>query len=356
MAAAEIITIDGSQGEGGGQILRTSVGLAAACGKSIRIERIRAGREKPGLMRQHLTAMKAAAEICDAEMIGAELGSQTLQFQPGNVRPGVYEFRVGTAGSATLVLQTILPALIQADAPSEIAIEGGTHNQWAPPFDYLQRVFLPLLNRMGPTVEAKLERYGFFPAGGGRILVTIQPAEMLTGFKLLERGAVTAKSARILISNLPLNIAEREAERLARRLNLQPDEIAIDPVTAHGPGNLVFAEFAYEHVTELATGFGRVGTSAEHVAEETVQEIREYLKSPAPVGEYLADQILLPLAMSAAQPHTVQTKRGGSFRAHKLSLHTTTHIDILRTLLPVQIEVSEVESDRVVTVSPLDAV
>ena len=197
MAAADIITIDGSQGEGGGQILRTSVGLSAVSGKSIRIEHIRAGREKPGLMRQHLTAMKAAAEICDAEMIGAELGSSTLQFRPGAVRPGVYEFRIGTAGSATLVLQTILPALIQADAPSEILIEGGTHNQWAPPFDYLQRVFLPLLNRMGPTVEAKLERYGFFPAGGGRIHVTIQPAKMLTGFALLERGAVVSKSATV---------------------------------------------------------------------------------------------------------------------------------------------------------------
>lgn len=354
--AAEYITIDGSQGEGGGQILRTSVGLSAVYGKSIRIERIRAGREKPGLMRQHLTAMKAAAEICDAEMIGAELGSQTLQFVPGKVRPGKYEFRVGTAGSATLVLQTILPALIQADAFSEVIIEGGTHNQWAPTFDYLQRVFLPLLNRMGPAVEARLERYGFFPAGGGRIHVTIQPASILMGFKLLERGAVVSKSARILISNLPLNIAEREAERLARRLNLQPDEIQIDPVTAHGPGNLVFAEFAYEHVTELATGFGRIGASAEHVAEETVAQIRDYLKSPAPVGEYLADQILLPLAMSAAQPHTVRTKRGGSFRTHKLSRHATTHIDILRMLLPVQIEVTELDADRVVTVSPIDAV
>ena len=356
MAAAEMITIDGSKGEGGGQILRTSIGLSAVSGKAIRIERIRAGREKPGLMRQHLTAMKAAAEICDAEMIGAELQSQTLQFQPGPVRPGSYEFRVGTAGSATLVLQTVLPALIQAEAPSEIIIEGGTHNQWAPPFDYLQRVFLPLLNRMGPAVEASLERYGFFPAGGGRIHVTIQPAKMLTGLNLLERGAAVSKSARILISNLPLNIAEREAERLARRLNLQPNEISIDPITADGPGNLVFAELSYEHVTELATGFGRVGTSAEHVAEETVQQIREYLKSPAPVGEYLADQILLPLAMSAAQPYTVRTKRGGAFRTHKLSRHTTTQIDILRMLLPVQIDVSEIESDRVVTVSSVDAV
>ena len=236
----------------------------------------------------------------------------------------------------------------------KLSSKGGTHNQWAPPFDYLQRVFLPLLNRMGPTVEAKLERYGFFPAGGGRIHVKIQPAKMLTGFELLERGAVISKAARILISNLPLNIAEREAERLVRRLNLQPEEVTIDPVAAHGPGNLIFAEFAYEHVTELATGFGRVGTSAEHVAEETVQLIREYLKSSAPVGEYLADQILLPLAMSAAQPYTVRTKRGGSFRTHKLSRHTTTHIDILKTLLPVQIDVVESESDRLVTVSPVD--
>lgn len=160
-------------------------------------------------------------------MIGAELGSQTLAVsQPEQCDQEPMNFELVPPEVLMLVLQTILPALIQADAPSEIVIEGGTHNQWAPPFDYLQRVFLPLLNRMGPTVEAKLERYGFFPAGGGRIHVKIQPAKMLTGFELLERGspAISLKAARILISNLPLNIAEREAERLVRRLNLQPEE------------------------------------------------------------------------------------------------------------------------------------
>src|SRR5580700_3526091 len=162
-----MIRIDGSSGEGGGQILRSSLSLSLVTGKAFRMENIRAKRERPGLLRQHLTAVLAATEIGSAQVEGASLGSQTLTFIPGSVRPGNYRFVIGTAGSGTLVLQTILPALMTANEPSQITIEGGTHNMHAPPFDFLEKVFLPIINRLGPKITVNLARYGFYPAGGG---------------------------------------------------------------------------------------------------------------------------------------------------------------------------------------------
>ncbi len=346
----DLITIDGSQGEGGGQILRSAVGLAAVVGKAVRIEKIREGRSKPGLMRQHLTAMKAAAQICNGTLTGAELGSKELTFEPQQVCAGNYHFSIGTAGSATLVLQTILPALLTASGPSEIILEGGTHNQWAPPFDFLHRCYLPIINRMGPHVEATLERHGFFPAGGGRFVVKITPAKFLKGFHLLERGATISKTAKILVSNLPLNIAEREAKKIVQKLSFQQQDITIEPVESSGPGNIVMAEIQFENVTELATAFGRVGASAEHVADEAVKQMRNYLTSSAPVGEYLADQILLPLGLSAAQPASTGVQRGGSFRTLPLSRHSITHIDILQTMLPVSIVTQGHDEECLVTI------
>ncbi len=354
MPHSSITTIDGSQGEGGGQILRSSVAIAAVTGRPVHIENIRAGRSKPGLMRQHLTAMMAAARICNAKLTGAELGSCELTFEPQSVSPGFYEFKIGTAGSATLVLQTVLPALLTADGASQVIVEGGTHNQWAPPFDFLTHAYLPQLNRMGPVVHASLERYGFFPAGGGRIVLDIQPAKQLAGFHLCERGAAMGQTARILISNLPISIAQREADKLKRKLQLKDDDVLIDPVSAHGPGNLVFAEVRSEHVTEIVTGFGRVGASAERVADEVVRGVRKYLASTAPVGEYLADQLLLPLGLSASQPPACGVARGGSFRTLVVSRHTRTHIDILQALLPVEIEVTQEDDGFVIAVRPSD--
>ena len=171
-----MLTINGSQGEGGGQILRTALAMSLVTGKPFRIVRIRAGRKKPGLLRQHLTAVQAAAQIGQATVEGAAIGSQELTFTPGEIRPGEYRFAVGTAGSATLVLQAVLPALLTAPGLSVLTLEGGTHNPFAPPFDFLHRSYLPLVNRMGPTVEARLERPGFYPAGGGKFVVTVEPA------------------------------------------------------------------------------------------------------------------------------------------------------------------------------------
>lgn len=183
-----MITIDGSFGEGGGQILRTSLALSLVTGQAFRIQNIRAGRPKPGLLRQHLTAVEAATKVSDGAVDGAALGSKELVFKPGKVTPGDYRFAVGTAGSATLVLQTVLPALMLGKQTSRLTLEGGTHNSHAPPFDFLQRAFLPLLCRMGPEINVKLERHGFFPAGGGRFTVDLTPAEKLSPLNLQTRG------------------------------------------------------------------------------------------------------------------------------------------------------------------------
>ncbi len=355
MKAEQVLVIDGSQGEGGGQILRSTIGLSATTGKALQIENIRAGRRKPGLMRQHLTAIHAAGRICNAKITGAEPGSQRLAFEPQQVCSGNYEFSIGTAGSATLVLQAILPALITAVGDSEIVIEGGTHNQWAPPFDFLKKVYLPRINQMGPRIEATLDRHGFFPAGGGRIVVHVEPSKVLAGFDLRKRGDVLTKTARILISNLPLSIARREADTLIQKLQFHHDDVTIETVQADGPGNLVFAEIQCQYVTELVTSFGRVGASAERVADEVVKQVRSYLKSSAPVGEYFADQLLLPLGLSAAQSADCGVQRGGSFKTHFLSRHAMTHIDVIKALLPVEIHLEDIEDGTVVSLLPRPA-
>src|SRR5579883_1362869 len=188
-----MIRIDGAYGEGGGQMLRSALSLSLVTGKPFSIENIRAKRERPGLLRQHLTAVLAAAEVGGAEITGANLGSTSLTFSPGRVKAGDYRFAVGTAGSATLVLQTVLPALMLAEGASHVSIEGGTHNTAAPPFDFLDRSFLPLIGRMGPQIRLELDRYGFYPAGGGCIRATIEPTRQLAPLDLQMRGEITSR-------------------------------------------------------------------------------------------------------------------------------------------------------------------
>ncbi|MBL8849978.1 MAG: RNA 3'-terminal phosphate cyclase [Planctomycetaceae bacterium] len=333
--------IDGSHGEGGGQIVRTSLALAIVTGRGVAIDNIRAGRKEPGLKRQHLTAVNAAAEICGGRVTGAAVRSRAVTLEPGPVRPGNYHFNVGSAGSATLVLQTVLPALLIADGPSSLILEGGTHNPWSPPFDFLQRVYLPLVERMGPRVIARLERPGFYPKGGGRFVVSVQPSPTLRGFDLLERGEIVATRARVLLSNLPPHIAERELDTVVKKLRWRRDQCAIDELPSHGPGNVLTLEVESEHATELCTAFGRLGIRAEQVAREAIADVEAYLATDAPVGPHLADQLLLPLGLSARQARERgEATGGGSFRTLPLTEHSTTHIELLRTLLDIQIEVT----------------
>jgi RNA 3'-terminal phosphate cyclase (ATP) len=328
-----MIVIDGSIGEGGGQVLRTSLALSLVTGKPFRIEKVRAGRKNPGLLRQHLTAVNAATQVGQAEVGGNHIGSQQLVFSPGRIAPGSYRFAVGTAGSATLVLQTVLPALMLAECGSSLVLEGGTHNPFAPPFDFLTKVFLPLINHMGPRISARLERPGFYPAGGGKFLVDIEPAASLNRIELLERGQIVARQARAIIAGLPRRIAERELALVGQKMSWNAEWLRVEAIeNSHGPGNVVMIEIASQNITELFTGFGERGVPAEGVAEQAVQAARRYLAADSAVGEYLADQLMIPLALAG----------GGAYTTQPLSRHATTNIEVIRKFLDTCIEVETI--------------
>jgi RNA 3'-terminal phosphate cyclase (ATP) len=324
-----LIRIDGTYGEGGGQILRTSLSLSLVTGKPFRIENIRAGREKPGLLRQHLTAVLAAAEVSGAETEGATLGSSCLTFTPGAVRSGEYRFAVGTAGSSALVFQTVLPALMLARGASKIAMEGGTHNMAAPPYEFLLRSFMPLIESMGPKVRLRFERYGFYPAGGGRFSAEIEPVATLTPFHAGERGEITSRRVIAVVANLPRHIAQREVETAASMLNWGTDTQVIESTReSSGPGNATMIEIGTANATAIFTGFGQLGVSAEKVADSAAREAREYLVSKALACEHLTDQLLLPMALAGA----------GSFTAVKVNLHARTNMEVIAKFLPVRFD------------------
>ena len=336
-STGKLLTIDGAMGEGGGQILRSSLALSLSLGTAFRIIHVRATRKKPGLQPQHLAAVMAAAEISTADTSGATPGSGELTFAPHAIKPGDYRFATGTAGSATLVLQTILPALMSADGPSHLELAGGTHNPLAPTFDFLEQAFLPLINRMGPRVTARLLQPGFYPAGGGIIHVDIEPAPQLKPLQLSERGAVVGKSASALVSHLPLQIAHRELQVIGAELRLGADDLQAREITsARGPGNVVTVIIRSRNITEVFTGFGMKGVRAETVASRLVEGVRRYLAAEVPVGELLADQLLLPLALAG----------GGSYVTLRPSLHTTTNIAVLQKFMALQIDCTELGPDR----------
>lgn len=327
-----LITIDGSAGEGGGQILRSALALSMMTGKPVHLEKIRARRPKPGLLRQHLTAVLAAAKISGAELGGAHLGSRELWFAPGAVQAGDYEFAIGSAGSTTLVLQTVLPALLTAAGRSTLVLEGGTHNPHAPPFEFLELSFLPLVNRMGPKVTASIERHGFYPAGGGRMTIEIEPAAKLLPFDLVERGEIRHRRATAIVAGLPREIGERELAVIGRELKWLGDCLHVrDLPTGQGQGNALVLEIVSDGLTAVVTAFGQRGVRAERVAETAATEAQEYLDSDVPVNQHLADQLLLPLALAG----------DGSFVTMPLTLHARTNIEIIHRFLEIEITASE---------------
>jgi len=332
-----MLEIDGSIGEGGGQIIRTSLCLSMATGEPVRLYNIRAGRKKSGLLRQHLTSVRAAAEIGNATISGDVLHSREITFAPGAIQPGEYRFAIGTAGSTTLVLQTVLPVLLTAKANTQITLEGGTHNAFAPPFEFLQKTFLPLIEKMGPKVNVKLDRPGFYPAGGGKLRVQIQPSEKLKRLELSERGAIRDVRAFAMVSNLPVHIAERELKVVGRKLDLDKKKLhAIEETRSHGPGNVVWVEVESEQVTEVITAFGQKGITAEKVAAQAAREANQYLAADVPVGEHLADQLLLPLALG----------NGGVYLTQPLSSHSRTNFEVIQKFLDVKISVTKLEAGK----------
>jgi RNA 3'-terminal phosphate cyclase (ATP) len=235
------------------------------------------------------------------------------------------------------VLQTVLPALLLAEGESHLTLEGGTHNPFAPPVDFLAKAYLPLVNRLGPRVELELVRPGFYPAGGGQFTVRVQPARQLGRLELVDRGQIVARRVRALLANLPRHIAERECRTIAQQPGWGEASFTIDEVKgSRGPGNAVMIELQAEHVTEVFTAFGQLGVRAEDVATQVLRQAEEYLAAGVPVGKYLADQLMLPLGIGA-----YLRSGGGAFRTQALSLHATTHLEILRRFLETGVQIEQ---------------
>ena len=313
-----MIVIDGSYGEGGGQVLRTSLALSAITGQPVRIERIRAGRRKPGLMPQHLTAVRAAGRICNAQMAGAKLGSQELEFRPRSTpQAGTYTFDVaqaakgGSAGSVSLVLQTVLLPLALVEGSSQVTLMGGTHVAWSPPFDYMKRVYLPTLSRLGVAAKVTIKRWGWYPIGGGRVQAIFQgrgsddslqiPDASIANQALRERGPLLRVRGLSASSNLPKHIRMRQekAALQALRSNGVNARIQVIDAPSKGQGTVVFLWAEFENTFAGFTALGERGKPAERVAEEAASKLLDFLHSDAAIDRYLADQLVLPLALAA---------------------------------------------------------
>jgi RNA 3'-terminal phosphate cyclase (ATP) len=335
-----MIELDGAVGEGGGQILRTALALALCTQQPVRIHHIRARRPKPGLMRQHLACVQAAVAISGANAVGADLGSQDLVFEPGPVKPGDYSFKVGTAGSCSLVLQTVLPPLMLATGTSRVALSGGTHNPMAPPFHFLERCFAPLLNRLGVGLTVELRRMGFYPAGGGEFNATITPG--IGGpqaFDLPERGALQESYAECLSPGLPQRVAQRELHALGQAMGWAGEQLRTPVVRQNeGPGNALMATWVYEHASEVVTAFGGKGITSEAVARAVAKEALTFHAASGALGPHLADQWMLPLALAVAQ-----NKAPAFYTCTEMTEHSRTNIGVIEALLPVRFEVVQVE-------------
>lgn len=331
-----MIEINGAFGEGGGQILRTSIGLSLLTGQAFTIKNIRAGRKKPGLKRQHLTAVKAAQEISNADVDGALMSSSQLTFKPGKVKSGAYRFAVGTAGSATLVLQTLLPALLTGNGGYDMIFEGGTHNPFAPPYDFLADSFFGVLKQMGAQLDSELTTYGFYPAGGGAFRVKIASVETLTPFNLDERGEVVETGAQCMVSMLPIHIAQKEAKIVARKLQWDPESCRGETVTSSGPGNIMLLRVRSQNITGVFTGFGEKSIPLKTVANKAVLQVKHYMDNNLAVDMYLADQLLIPMAIAGS----------GSFVTGEPSLHTLTNIEVIKQFMELSINCNAIDQQR----------
>ncbi|UCF14598.1 MAG: RNA 3'-terminal phosphate cyclase [Phycisphaerales bacterium] len=363
----ETVLIDGSMGAGGGQVLRTSLALSCITGKHLRIENIRAARRNPGLARQHLSCVRAASQICGGQSDGNILGSQVLDFKPGPIRGGDYSFDIGSAGSASLVVQTILPALFLADEPSTVTVTGGTHNPWAPPFDFLAETFLPAVASAGFHAECELIKHGFYPAGGGMLGFKIQPWQRQSGgaIDLCERAANPQVRARIYTARLPGHIAHRQQELLCQSGLRIANMEHIDATDSDGPGNCAMLRVCSGGRTTVFTAFGQKGKPSKKVVGEVVTETRDYLSSDAAIDRHLADQLLIYMAMKSHFAKDGETgalsdsrqggekpapaKAGGSYTTNDLSTHLTTNIETIRRFLPINYSIES--QDRIHRIS-----
>lgn len=320
-----MIEIDGSQGEGGGQILRTALSLSMITGQAFRLTNIRAARKKPGLMRQHLVCVQAAQRISHADVQGMSLGSQTLTFSPHQVQAGHYEFNIGSAGSTLLVFQTLLPVLILQHSVSQISITGGTHNPLAPSAHFVQECFLVALKKIGICVDFTIEKSGFFPIGAGQISAHIQPWQQPKPLNLLEKNNPEIQIFGSVL-NLPLDILDREFHVLKKCLDVtQATFVKLNGISE---GNHLFVNVVSDNHVQQFSALDEKRKAGEQIAKNLAQQVLDYLDSPALVDEYLADQLLLPLVLG----------QGGTFTAQNISQHTQTQADIIKRFINCKIE------------------
>jgi len=327
---AGMIEIDGTLGEGGGQVLRSSLTLSLLTGKPVRLTRIRAGRAKPGLRYQHRMAVQAAGHISGARVEGDRIGSQSLYFSPGTVIPGSYHFDIGTAGATSLVLQTVLLPLALAAGKSRLRITGGTHVPWSPCFHYLDWHWRVLLGRLGAGFELDLAMAGFYPQGGGVVDAVLPGGARLEGLQLSDRGTLLRVRGLSAVANLPGEIATRQRNAAMRQLRELGCDIDIDiaALPAHSRGTVLVLLAEFEHSQACFFALGERGKRAERVAGEAVNELLEFLATDGAVDRWLADQLLLPLAC-AGQPSVLRTC--------EVTTHLLTNAEVIRRFLQVEI-------------------
>lgn len=335
----KMIEIDGTFGEGGGQILRTSLSLAAITGQAAHIVNIRAKRTKPGLMRQHLACVTAVTEITGGHVSGAELNSRELTFEPGTIHGGDFHFAVGSAGSVTLIAQTVIPALLCADVPSHVVIEGGTHTDQAPIFEFFDRVYLPALRKMGAEITAKMESIGFYPAGGGKIVLDIQPVKTWNRFECMQTGKLNRSLLIVMGCDIDRQIMADEVFICKDHLEVKEGfQHETQNVKSPGPGNVLYAQMEYENITELFSVCGEFNVSRREVGKRVAGMVNKYLMLNVPVWRFLADQLLLPMAIGA----------GGKYLTAPPSKHTQTNIEVIRKFLNTDIELENRKNETYV--------
>lgn len=320
--------IDGSYGEGGGQIVRTAVALAAVTGTAIRIKKIRQGRPKPGLAAQHSQAIGALAEICGAKTDGIFPGSAEITFKPGRIKGGIYRVDIGTAGSITLLLQCLLPAMIMANGPTTLTITGGTDVRWSPTVDFFKFVFIPALEEFGARIWLERKKRGYYPRGGGLVVLTVDPRNLKAAYLSPHKSGTVHGASHC--SNLPDHVARRQAEAAVLTLRNADYESSVSEEvlkeTSTGSGITLWSGF------KGASALGERGIRAEDVGKTAAQEIIAELATPAAVDVHLADQLIPYLAIA-----------GGSYTVRELSKHASTNIWTAGHFLETKIEVEEKE-------------
>ncbi|MDP3024918.1 MAG: RNA 3'-terminal phosphate cyclase [candidate division Zixibacteria bacterium] len=332
------IKIDGSYGEGGGQILRTALALSCVLQKEIEIYNIRKRRKIPGLQAQHLTCVKAAKAISEAEVEGDSLKSQVLRFSPKKIRGGNLFFDVGTAGSVCLVLQSILLPLSFALVSSELRLRGGTHVPFSPPATYFQRVLFPMLSKLGLSLSLGIGKWGWYPKGGGEVICNIRPVEKIKPLNLMERGKLLSLSGLSVVSNLPLSIARRQEQETEKMLGENNFDLKIEVLEAPsiGKGTFFFLLASYENSLAGFSSLGEIGKKAEQVSDEACKGFLDYMKTSGAVEEHLADQLIPFLAFAQGE---------SNFSVSRVSQHLLTSIWVTQRFFPVKIEVEGRENE-----------